>query len=79
MKMKLLSKTVDYFGLKLIVDKDTNYLTTSPEGSVIASFGVPELDPTLGWMYDWGTYTTVVAEVDLEGVDWKDTLVEVGL
>lgn len=75
--MKLLSKTVDYFGLKLIVDKDTNYLTTSLEGSVIASFCVPELDHTLGWMYDWGTYTTVVAEVDLEGMDWKDSLVEV--
>ena len=77
--MKLLGKTVNYFGIQLVVSQDTKYLVTTAKGEVIASEQIPDLDfdSDIGWLYDWGAYTVCVASVDLEGMDWKETLMEV--
>jgi hypothetical protein len=75
--MKLLGKTVDYFGLSLVVYESTKFLATTDAGEVLQSQFKPELDPYIGWLYDWEDYYVHVVTVDLEGTDWKDTLVEV--
>jgi len=75
--MKLLGKTVNYFGIQLVVSQDTKYLVTNSEGHVIASEQKPEFDYKNGWCYDWDEWITKITRVDLEGMDWKDTLMEV--
>ena len=76
--MKLLVKTVNYFGVLINVTDDTKYLVTSKEGNVYASNQKPMFYDDIGWCYDWEQWSNLVAEVDLEGMDWKDTLMEVG-
>lgn len=79
--MKLLStmgfKQVMYFGLNLTVPESTQWLVTTPSGDVIASVGEPELDPKLGWLYDWDDRNQWVASVDLERMCWKDTSLQI--
>lgn len=78
--MKLLStlgfKQVMYFGLILTVPESTKWLVSTPTGDVIASIGEPDLDLKLGWLYNWEDMNQWVASVDLEGLDWKDTSLE---
>jgi hypothetical protein len=78
--MKLLTndyKVVDYFGVQLSLEVDIKYLVTTAKGEVIASLDMPDLDPEIGWLYDWDAPSVCIADVDLEGMDWKDTLMEV--
>ncbi len=75
--MKLLGKTVNYFGIQLTIRPDTKYLVVTKFGFVWASEQRPMFDDDLGWCYDWELWADQVAEVDLEGMDWKDTLMEV--
>lgn len=75
--MKLLGKTVNYFGIQLTVSQDTKYLVTTRDGDIIASEQMPMFYDDLGWCYDWGEWCTKIAKVDLEGMDWKYTLMEV--
>ncbi len=76
--MKLIDeKMVSYFGIMLVVDRSTKYLVTTESGNVIASVQKPELDPDVGWLYDWDSHCVCIASVDLEGMDWKDTLMEI--
>lgn len=70
-------KVVDYFGVMLGVNVDIKYLVTTPQGGVVASVNKPELDPELDWLYEWEDLNICIATVDLEGMDWKDTLMEV--
>lgn len=70
-------KTVDYFGVELCVNTGIKYLVTTPQGDVVASVDKPDSDPKLGWLYDYYAFSKCVAKVDLEGMDWKDTLMEV--
>lgn len=70
-------KTVDYFGIELTIDNKLHYLATTNIGDVIASNNPLVLDPKCGWLSEWEDFTEIVATVDLEGMDWKDTLVEV--
>lgn len=70
-------KTVDYFGIQITVESDINYLATTSSGVVIAFEQEPELDPKCGWLSQWEDFTISVATVDLEGRDWKETLLEV--
>lgn len=71
-------KTVNYFGIKLTIDVKLRYLATTERGDVVASNNTLLLDPSCGWLSEWEDFTEIVAVVDLEGMDWKDTLVEVG-
>jgi hypothetical protein len=70
-------KEVNYFGVKLAVDTTVKYLATVEMGNVFAFVKKPDLDLDLGWLCDWEDFSICVATVDLEGMDWKDTLVEV--
>lgn len=70
-------KVVDYFGVMLAMDTHIKYLVTTPQGDIVASLNEPELDPELGWLYMWEDFSISIAKVDLEGLDWKDTLMEV--
>ena len=74
--MKLLKtlyrqKQVEYFGLKLMMPEDHNCLATDSDGRVYSSVEKPK--QRLG-MWVAGTDTALVARVNLEGMDWKDTL-----
>ncbi len=70
-------KEVNYFGVTLAVDTTIKYLATTLNGDVVASIEKPDLDPSCGWLYSWEAFSTLIAVVDLEGMDWKDTLMEV--
>lgn len=73
-------KTVQYFNLELIVPEDIKYISVDSEGEIALWFGVYK--PYVR-MYSWGVDDWVgetcdmdMGTVDLEGVDWRDTLVE---
>lgn len=70
-------KVVNYFGVELMLDTEVKYLVTTKDGDIVASKHTPELDPQLGWLYDYDAHSEFIAVVDLEGMDWKDTLMEV--
>lgn len=78
-------KTVKYFDIELNVPFDTRYLATDGDGEVYA-FRVGWKNPiadTSYWDFCKGLYVelydepTLVAEVDLQGMDWKETLQEI--
>lgn len=70
-------KMVDYFGVMLVVTHNIRYLVTTSYGIVVGSDNKPELDPEDYWAYEWDDFSIGIAKVDLEGMDWKDTLMEV--
>lgn len=70
-------KVVDYFGVELTIDNKLRYLATTERGDVVASNSILTLDPSCGWLSEWEDFTDIIAVVDLEGLDWKDTLMEV--
>jgi hypothetical protein len=71
-------KTVSYFGIDLIVADYIKFIVTNSRGEVYGSKDEPELDHQNGWLYDYYAFSDYIASVDLEGMDWKDTLMEVG-
>lgn len=80
--MKLLTSeqgfVVDYFGMQIIVPKYHRYLTVDDEGLLFSHSRKPELLPH-GQPYGWfsGGSDQVLGEVDLDGMDWRETLKEV--
>lgn len=73
-------KTVQYFNLELIVPEDIKYISVDSDGEIILWIGVHApyvrmytvgVDDWFGEIYDYD-----VGQVDLEGVDWRETLVE---
>lgn len=68
------TKEVEYFGVKLMVPENTKYLATSLYGTVLAS-EVAMKTGLCTWGSDSAIYTVCV--VDLNGIDWRDTLVEI--
>ena len=76
--MKLISKPdtkkVNYFGIDLVVPRWTKYLATDKNGEITAYNSKPKLDKT-SWVFV-GRFC-FVTDVDLEGQDWRETLMEV--
>lgn len=70
-------KTVDYFGVMLAVGDNIRYLATTKDGDVIAFDQKPARHMELGWLSACESFIVSIAKVDLEGMDWKDTLMEV--
>lgn len=74
-------KEVQYFNLTLMVPEETRYISADEDGVLIPWFAspVPELISLIlkdDWCgeeidYDLGT-------VDLEGLDWRGTMVDIG-
>jgi hypothetical protein len=78
--VKLLKKgkAVDYFGVALHVDVLCHTLATDSNGHVYA-YSDFDLKPTKRYGY-WdicGKATYHIATVDLEGMDWRDTLMSI--
>lgn len=76
--MKLLSncyKKVKYFGMELIVPQYTKYITVDAYGIVCVYARKPQEGFGSSFMAPLNTKYEMVAVVDLEGMDWRDTLV----
>ncbi len=72
------TKPVVYFDITLNVDKRVEWLATDENGEVYGYWhDVPEYhDDEWDNGYDYGV-TDVICCVDLEGMDWKETLMEI--
>lgn len=86
--MKLLSlpqkKKVIYFGMELMVPFWTKYVATEDDGLVLAFKSKPVVLDETGkkfglviWNNPDADEMEEIATVDLEGMNWKETLVEV--
>lgn len=68
------TKEVDYFGMKLLVPDDAKIIVTHKDGGIFVSNENCCLAST-GWLT--GGYLKHICNVDLNGIDWKETLVEI--
>lgn len=69
------TKEVEYFGMKLLVPDDAKFIATTSYGSVLTCNSSMHL---LG--QNWNGELSSIAVVgfaDLNGIDWKETLVEI--
>ncbi|EBA6160812.1 hypothetical protein H8U31_001344 [Salmonella enterica] len=81
-EQETLLKTVEYFGVMIEVTLDTNYLAASPRGTVTAwancaPKAISAHNGGYWWSCDDNDFQGEVAVVDLEGMDWKQSCVEV--
>lgn len=80
MKLVKTSKEVSYFGITLHIPLTCNFVSTDKSGEVFAWQDEPYLCANT---YYWGGNTWEenpyiwIAVVDLEGLDWTKTLVEI--
>ena len=75
--MKQLGTRVQYFGIDLVILHP--YVATDKDGAVYNYSSTPEISDTHrtpGWISTNTGEMDYVAKVDLEGMDWKDTLVK---
>lgn len=70
---KLLSKEVDYFGIKLTVPSDLMYIATDADGLVYGYFDEPTINLALWWR-SWSDNSITLATVELGDTDWRETL-----
>lgn len=75
MKISKKFKNVNYFGLTLTVEKTAKFLATDADGTIYSFTVEPEISriQKVVWV---GKGTEWIAEVDLEGLNWQETLVE---
>lgn len=81
-KHPLSLKPVEYFGAEFQVPAETRWLATDANGFVLSYSSRPTIDLECAddrWLYDKDdtVITDMVAIVNLQGYDWKETLVEV--
>lgn len=74
MKLLTTQKLVDFHGLQVWVPSNSNWLISTAFGDVYATTKKPNIKGSR-YPADAGS-STWVGEVDLEGMDWRDTLVE---
>lgn len=71
------TKEVEYFGMKLLVREDVKFIATSRVGVILTTSGSFTLSESCQtWVSSSGTLDSI-HKVDLNGIDWKDTLVEI--
>ena len=73
------TKEVEYFSLTLTVPKTVNYIATDEDGDVYGLSHKPHIYRNFWRRDDSDFYNSIevwVATVDLEGMDFKDTLVK---
>jgi hypothetical protein len=71
---KLLSKEVDYFGIKLTVPSDVMCIATDSGGLVYGYYNKPKLTDSYWNVSDMYDHVVSLATVELEGTDWRKTL-----
>lgn len=70
------TKEVDYFGMNIFVPDDAKWLSTTMYGTVFAHCS--KAAPSESVCFHAGSDDHVVmGGIDLNGIDWKDTLVEI--
>lgn len=74
------TKQIEYFGLTLTVPDEAKYISIDQDGEIIVWFSIHK--PYVR-MYTWGVEDWVgeviefdLGQVDLEDLDWRETLVE---
>lgn len=72
------TKEVEYFGVKIMVPEDAKWIATYKTGLIMSTSGGFELSSltSLGWINTHGMLNAILM-VDLNGIDWKETLVEI--
>lgn len=79
MKLTTQFRTVDYFGIKLQVSEDVKFIATDEDGSVFTY--TSEVEPiNQAWLRKNNgelSHASKIAEVDLEGMNWHETLLEI--
>lgn len=75
------TREVEYFGMNVFVPDDAKWLSATESGEVIAHTCTikPAVINSCGFYLGTGNYKDyyVFGGVDLNGIDWKDTLVEI--
>lgn len=75
------TKEVEYFGMKLLVPDDAKWLSATESGEVIAHTCIikPARINSCGFYIGTESYKDhyVTGGIDLNGIDWKDTLMEI--
>lgn len=71
-----LTRTVEYFGLTLNITRKSGWISTDKTGEAWFSEHKPYLTLDCQFDYFWRVTDTLIADVDLEDMDWKDTLRE---
>ncbi len=71
------TKTVDYFGIQLTVLRIVECLATDEDGFIYAYRGAPRLNDVAWLASKFDSFCMPVACVDLESIDWRETLVQV--
>lgn len=66
-------KRVNFFGIDLVVPLNAKYLSAEDDGTVMAHSDHPWYEPGYYEGYEVGE----MAKVDLEGMDWEETLVNI--
>lgn len=77
MKLTAESKIVDYKGIPCIIPADHTYLTVDQDG-LLNSFSSKPRTLVTCWGVDLGRQCPI-ADLDIEGADWEESLIEVGL
>lgn len=74
-------REVNYYGIKFLVPSPVRYLAADKDGELFGYINKPVIEEE-GWWLSLGIGLNSadyrVAEVDLEGLDWKDSLLKVG-
>ncbi len=71
-------KKIDYFGVELTIDGRTNFVATDDDGEVYQYLIRPNFDKYMGvWGSNNPNEVVRLCAVDLDGMDWKETLMEV--
>ena len=69
-------RTVNYFGIEVVLRPHERYVAVDGDGRLHVYTSVPVLMPEV-METNWSTsgHYRHIGEVDLEGVDWRETLV----
>lgn len=68
------TKEVEYFGMKVLVPDDAKSMAAHKDGGVFVSNELLR-ESLCNWMTSG--YLKHICNVDLNGIDWKETLVEI--
>lgn len=68
------TKEVEYFGMKLLIPDDAKIIVAHKDGGIFVS-NENCCVASSGWLT--GGYLKHICNVDLNGIDWKETLVEI--
>lgn len=78
MKQLTKQKKVNYFGFDVIVPSNTRWLAVDRDSELCSHGSEKPIVGFCSW-YNARDEHNVICQVDLEGMDWKDTLMDIDL